>query len=114
MKKYDLVVLGLGKTGTTSIFEMLSNHPEICVSKIKEAITKLKSEASNLYLERYFVGINEDTKVLLDGTPSPYITSEKIETLSNILDHKWVGKLKVIYSIRNPIDRMISQMLKVV
>jgi hypothetical protein len=111
MKKYDLIILGLPKTGTTSLFYMLSKHPEICPSKIKEPMSVVEpAVVPHLYFKEFFIGINEDTKVLLDGTPNLFNVEIKQEKLKEILKQKWVNKLKIIYTLRNPIHRMISQM----
>lgn len=36
MAKPNLFILGAGKCGTTSLYELLSRHPDICVSNVKE------------------------------------------------------------------------------
>jgi len=111
MKKYDLIILGIPKTGTTSIFSMLSKHPEICPSKVKEPMSPMVPEiTTHSYFKDYFLNINENTKVLLDGTPNLFNVRIKQEKLTEILKQKWVNKLKIIYTLRNPMHRMISQM----
>ena len=111
MIKYDLVLLGMAKSGTTSTFEMLSNHHQICASKRKEPISELRTIQPNFYFEKYFKCIDGKTKILLDGTPGPYDNVEKRKVLESISKQNWVRNLKVIYTLRNPIERLVSQML---
>ncbi len=109
MKKYDLIILGLPKTGTTSLFAMLGDHPEICPSKIKEPINiRAPVVTPHLYFKEYFLDVNKNTKALLDGTPSLFTIQRKREKLMQILKQEWVANLRIVYGIRNPIKRLIS------
>ncbi|WP_279401832.1 hypothetical protein [Piscibacillus salipiscarius] len=36
MKKANLFVIGASKCGTTSLYEILKEHPNICMSNLKE------------------------------------------------------------------------------
>lgn len=108
MKKYDFIVLGVARTGTTSIFEMLSQHPEICPAKKKETISKYQSIPYELYLKTCFEKMNKSTKAFLDGTTGPYVNSNKQKFLAELKKQEWFDRLKIVYNIRNPFDRLVS------
>lgn len=42
----NLIIAGFGKAGTTSLFEYLSSHPDICGSAVKETKFFYASEIS--------------------------------------------------------------------
>ena len=54
MKKYDLIVPGLAKSGSTATFEMLKNHPQLQTSYIKEPIDHQNIQINN-YFFKYFL-----------------------------------------------------------
>ena len=112
MKKYDYILLGPAKTGTTSLFFTLSQHSQICPSKIKETMNQ-KEFNPNKYLDLFKV--NKNTKYLLEGTPAPYRTDNRFEKhrknqFDKVISQGWVNKIKIIYPIRNPFKRLVSLM----
>lgn len=104
----NLIIAGVNKAGTTSLFTYLSNHPEVFPSTIKETCYFLPLrynkavEPFNTYLN-YFKNCNKE-KYLLESTPGYFYGGDKLtsslkETLPNA---------KLIISLRNPVDRLIS------
>jgi len=105
---YDMVFLGISKTASSSLFELLSKHPEIAQSYEKEYYGRLSypgSEEEIYDLEKF--NITSKTKVLLDGSINSFVSrGQDHKNLKKI--KKAVNKLKCLYAIRNPIDRIIS------
>lgn len=99
------LILGSTKSGTTSLFKYLNNHPEICGSKLKETRFFLNTSTDNLnsYLKFFTRDVNE--KILLEATP---VYFEKEIYAQNIYDLLNNYDLKLIVILRNPIDRFIS------
>lgn len=70
--KYKLVVLGLPRTGTTSIWKTLGDHPEISKSSVKEPYLNLWFEDKVICDIEYMKYYDANKSVLLDGTPTIY------------------------------------------
>ncbi|NNC85606.1 MAG: hypothetical protein HKO56_00625 [Bacteroidia bacterium] len=106
--KTNIIIAGVNKAGTTSLFTYLGEHPEICPSSIKETCYFLPLRYGNAIepistYNKYFKNCS-DKKFLLESTPGYFYggtnLSQKIkETLPNT---------KLIFSLRNPVERLIS------
>ncbi len=103
-------IIGAMKSGTTSLFEILSQHPQICPAQTKEPdyFTKESDEISRenyLSLWDWQGGVHS---VALESsvayTKAPFITGvpERIHQ-SNL------GQYRFIYMLRNPLTRIESQ-----
>lgn len=102
MKEYDYLILGLQRTGTSSLWESLKFHPVIKSSKSKDSsIDYLDSTPPKDYLEKTF-NPHTNTKILLDGTPNQITNKPFLEEL------KKRTNLKCIFTLRNPISRIYS------
>lgn len=114
LKLPNLFLLGVPKAGTTTLFDMLSRHPEIYPSKIKETQFLISDEFgpenTNEYLRKYCSG-SGDYQYVGEGTPrtfnSPLLAIQRIK---NIYGEK-KGNLKFIVIFRDPIDRAHSNYL---
>lgn len=107
-----LIIAGVPKAGTTSLFRYLSDHPDICGSNLKETCFFLDPGYPRKIRLRYEDGLEkyesyfnhcENQKIRLEATPvylySPG-TPEKIkQSLPNV---------KIIFILRDPIDRLVS------
>ncbi len=106
--KTMIFIIGVHKAATTSIYEYLIYHDDICPGKKKEIhyYTPLrygkKLEDFNKYIEQF--SECRDKKFLLDASPSYLYGKEKIinEIKKNHKDSK------IILILRNPVDRFIS------
>ena len=111
----DLVFFGTPKTATTSLFHMLSYHPEISTSDEKEYFNSLVKKDMSKHLSVDYdipydisvFNINHKTKVLMDGT-SNLFTFVNEGLLDKIKAKTKVENIKCIYVLRNPIDRFLS------
>jgi len=115
MNNYVLIA-GVHKAGTTSLFTHLSRHPEINFSKVKEThyfSSHLKlpnnyydSRASyNNYMDFFKIKSNSNN-IFLEASPE-YMYAGK-ETIYKI--KKELGnQVKLIFILRNPIEQIFSQ-----
>lgn len=116
----NFLIIGTMKAGTTSLFRYLGQHPDIFTPHMKEAGFFLDrnnfDKNTTLNLSRYKV-----LKILLHGykgerligDASTYYTKmpvEGSEVPENVM--KSYPKMKFIYVVRNPLDRIVSQYLQ--
>ena len=103
-------IIGAMKSGTTSLFEILGQHPQICPSKIKEPDYFVKdrdAKARREYLALWDWRKNKHRYALESSvayTKAPVISNTPVR----IQDAK-LGKYRFIYMIRNPVSRIESQ-----
>ena len=120
MADRHIIIGGTSKAATTSVFEYLSDHPEVCGSYIKQtnyfldkAIQKkfgLDSiypykENPEQYLQFFSHEDHTGKKVLLEASPDYMYfksTAEKIKELSGSRE------VKLIFLLRDPVSRMRS------
>lgn len=110
-EKRFLIIAGQPKAGTTSLFEWLRTHPEVCAAKLKEARFFL-DEDYPLRRPIGFAGDNlqayadlfEDLSkpVLMEATPD-YLYCQTPLRVAELLP-----MAKVVVIVRDPIERMIS------
>jgi Sulfotransferase domain len=108
-----LIVAGTSKAGTTSLFNYLANHPQICPSRAKEtrffldldyplsSELRYDRDGPSAYLSFYDSGREDDWR--LEATPD-YLYSKNSarlirETLSNV---------KLIFILREPGARLVA------
>lgn len=115
---YYIIISGTNKAATTSVFNYLGDHPDVCSSYIKQSNyflddeTKLNLNLPSTYqyqkdglnYNNYFTckNINE---YRLEATPDYMYSLEAIERL-NVFSEK--NKTKVIVILRNPVSRFKS------
>jgi len=108
-KKLFLIISGVGKAGTTSLFHYLSQHPDICSSDVKEVgyfsnirypDSKLPAYASYL---QHFSSCSE-APVYLDASPGYYPGAEV--TARRIYKH--LPDARIIIVFREPLKRLFS------
>jgi hypothetical protein len=109
-----ILICGTQKAGTTSLFQYLADHPDICPSSVKETGFFLeptypfyKPRAFQYIngidqINHYFTSCNHQ-KIRLEGTPS-YLYSLKApffirESLPDVL---------LLFMLREPVSRLIS------
>lgn len=103
----NFLVIGSQKAGTTSLHRVLSRHPEIFMPEKKELNFFFKEgeyEKGIGYYEHYFEGTPADAKAVGEASPG-YICHP--EAAARIAFH--IPDIKLIVTVRNPIDRAYSQ-----
>ena len=104
----NLIIAGVNRSATTSLFTYLSEHPEVCPSTIKETnyfmgvLEGSELEPIETYAS-YFTG-SRNTKYRMEASPR-YIfggarVAEKI--------YEYLGPIRIIFVLRDPITRMVS------
>ena len=103
------IIIGTMKGGTSSLDHYLSQHPEICMSAAKEPNFFLEARNFGKGLDWYRSLFADHTKVLGEASPaySKRHRDEGVpERLRDVVPH-----VRLIYVLRDPIDRMISHYL---
>jgi hypothetical protein len=103
----NLLIIGAGKAGTTSLHRYLSFHPEIHMSTHKELCFFDDRKRWGLGVEWYKA--NFDASFPVNGESSPRyarfpMTPGVPERIRQVL-----GTPKLIYMVRDPVDRLLSQ-----
>ncbi len=110
--KLDFIVIGAAKSGTTSLHEILKDHPNISLPKAKEVPffndDKLLEKGSDWYLSQHF---NQSEEQNLWGTVTPqYMYYRGGHSINNTAKQikKHNPKVKLIVIMRHPIKRAFS------
>ncbi|HMA68931.1 MAG TPA: sulfotransferase domain-containing protein, partial [Candidatus Mcinerneyibacterium sp.] len=105
MRKVDFAFVGPYRTGTTWLYEYFKNHSDVSVPyKVKETFFFDKN-FENGY-KWYFSHFKKNTEDKLTGDIAPsYFRSTKAakRLLNNNPD------IKIFFTLRDPVDRIISQ-----
>jgi hypothetical protein len=102
----DFVIIGAMKCGTTTLDSNLRKHPEICMSKYKEPDFFNKNFHKPLM---WYKKMFQQGKQIC-GEASPNYAKRHINpnTVENM--YKVVPNAKLIFIVRDPIDRIISHL----
>jgi hypothetical protein len=104
------IIIGAMKSGTTSLFSLLSQHPEVCACRIKEPEFFIKKIDLENDLEHYYSLWDfkpERHKIAVEASTS----YTKLQTHGNASEQIARSDLNVrfIYIMRHPIKRIESQ-----
>lgn len=104
MKNPTFLILGAAKSGTSSLAQYISTHPEVALSKPKEPhfFDANYSKGMSYYLTRHFKNWRHE-KVAGEATPSylivPYVAERILHEIPQV---------KLIVILRNPVMRAFS------
>ncbi|MHB1459438.1 MAG: sulfotransferase domain-containing protein, partial [Armatimonadota bacterium] len=106
MQKLDFLIIGAQKSGTTSLFKYLSDHPQIYLPREKE-IPFFSDDATysagwDAYFDTYLYGAKSQQLI---GTATPQYMCDP---LAATRIHTTVPGCKLIAILRHPIERAIS------
>ncbi len=118
----NVIIAGAGRCGTTSVFDWLSDHPQVCASAIKETsfftdereptldrrVTRWKKANFLAHgIEKYAIFFehckNKKTKVVLEASPEYLYQRTALEMLPTL-----EPRPKIIFLLRKPSDRIYS------
>ena len=104
----NLVIIGVAKAGTTSLFRYLGQHPDVCLSDIKELryFTALRYGEELGPLGDYFEHFAHcrDERYRMEATPGYYAGGRVVaDAMNNLLSEP-----RVIVSFRDPVERCWS------
>lgn len=115
-RKYpDIILAGAPKCGTTSVFDYLEGHPEICASSVKETYFLMDKgypltgdynihEHGLKGYQHYFSHCRDEPgKLRLEATPDYLYQMTAVKEIPN-----WPEKPKVFFVLRRPEDRVYS------
>ena len=104
----NFIIIGAAKSATTTLTTILPKHPDIFISKPKEPkfFGRYYSKGWDWYANRFSAGQG----MALRGEGSTMYTSQ-MSAFKNTpeLMHRYLPKLKLIYIVRHPLDRIVSQ-----
>jgi hypothetical protein len=105
----NFLIIGAAKAGTTSLWAYLREHPQVFMPDRKELhffVTEKNWERGIQWYENHFEGA-EDALAIGEGSVSytRYPISQGVpERIASVLP-----KVRLIYLVRHPVERMISQ-----
>jgi hypothetical protein len=106
----NLIVIGGLKCGTTSLHHYLNLHPEIAMSRPKELnffVAELNWELGPEWYASHF-----DRAAPLRGESSPHYTNlPRFERVAERMRETLGPETKVIYMVREPLERILSHYL---
>ncbi len=104
MKKVEAIIIGAGRSGTTSLYEYLERHPDVCFSKIKEihyfSLADLFARG-----EDYYHSFFNATKNQIKAGADTYLLIDK-EAPKRI--NLYNPNMKIIIMLREPVVRAFS------
>jgi len=105
----NLVIAGVVKAGTTSVFTYLSQHPEICGSSVKEAQYfsgyRYGKTIKPIDTYRKLFSNWKGEKFTLEATPGYFEGGEFLaEKIRNTVNED----IKILIILREPVDRLLS------
>jgi len=114
--KPNFFIVGTPKSGTTSLFNYLEQHPNIFVPKIKEPHFFSAAEVANSYYKTPIINKLEDyLNLYKDASNLDALGDFSTTYLYNLKCageiKKFNSKSKIIILLRNPVERAISHYL---
>lgn len=110
--KPTFIVIGAARSGTTSLFQYFDAHPDIFMSQVKElnffSNEKYWNKGFKWY-EANFPGDQNQYKAVGEISPSYTKAPFTEDVVSRI--HDYASDVKLIYVVRNPMERCISHYL---
>jgi hypothetical protein len=109
MRPVNLFLIGAAKSGSTTLHEYLAEHPEIFMSPEKEPgffVKKIWGDRSESEYEELFRNVKDEIYI---GESSTYYA--KLPTFPGVAEkiHQYNSAAKILYVVRHPIERAISQ-----
>lgn len=107
-KKLSFIIIGAQKAGTTALHKYLSENEELYLPPEKEAIffsdDSRYEKGFDWYLKEFFNSASDNKKI---GKATPAYSCYPVQAAERIIEHN--PDVKIIYLLRDPIDRAISQ-----
>ena len=107
-----LIIGGAPKSGTTSLFRYISDHPQVCPASRKETyffarkfdLNKVCSNGDTLTdFEKYFSHCHSSINVRVEGTPYTLYAKDATTKIASTLPNP-----SMLFILRDPIKRLIS------
>lgn len=112
----NLIIAGVIKGGTTSLYSYLSNHPDICCSTVKETCyfhtyrygkpNSRYQQSTNPFVQyQQFFAHCQDQAYIMEATPGYF---EGGRALAGEIQKQLGERVKIIIVLREPINRLTS------
>ena len=105
----NLIIAGVSRAGTTSLFRYLGQHPEVCSSDVKELryFTPLRygDQPGPLEAYRAHFGRCPDTAYRVEATPGYFYGGR---ALARGIREVCSDDVRIVVSLRSPVDRCWS------
>jgi hypothetical protein len=105
----NLITIGAQKCGTTSLHYYLDQHPDVSMSQRKELDFFLADGSSSKGVEWYAAQFDSSAKIRGESSPS-YTNYPRTAGVPERI-HALVPDVKLVYLVRDPIDRIVSNYL---
>ena len=101
----DFIIIGAGKTGTTSLYKYLGNHPQILLPNKKELrfFDKNFNYGHGWYLAQFPSICDRPEFLTGEASPSYFFSPHVAQKIKD-----FAPKVKLIVMLRNPVARTIS------
>lgn len=103
----DFIIIGGMKCGTTSLYYYLNSHPEISMSTEKELDFFISQKNWKKGIEWYCSQFTGEAKIYGEASPN-YTNYPKTAETAKLI-YETIPHAKLIYLVRDPIERLISQ-----
>ena len=105
----NFIIGGTEKAGTTSVFDYLNAHPQVCTSSIKETDFFRHDHTGDLAVDArryasYFEHCNPSSRVVLEASPGYLGEAATVAPRLRAL----VPDVKVLFILRDPVERLYS------
>lgn len=107
--KVNFMIIGAMKCGTSTLAEILANHPQVSFCKRKEPHFFSQNANWKENLEEYHKLFDKKEGVIYGEGSTTYTFAPKFNPLVWEDIYEYNSDMKFIYIVRNPIDRLVSQ-----
>jgi hypothetical protein len=111
--KVNFLIIGAARSGTTSLYQYMKDHPQIVLSKIKELNYFSKEEYWKKGSEWYENNFMSEKEIpVVCGEASTSYTQAPFSPNVPKRIFKYNPEIKLIYVVRDPIERFVSHYLQ--
>jgi hypothetical protein len=102
----DFMIIGTVKSGTTSLFQYLAQHPALIPPQKKELLYFSVQQRQGLkwYLRKFPLKKQKKNKLTFEGSPSYIYYEDGLKRIKHLLP-----EIKLIAILRDPVKRSFSQ-----
>lgn len=104
----NLIIAGVNRSATTSLFTYLSEHPQICPSTIKETNYFLRAlNGDGLAPIEIYAGYfkqSDNKRYFMEASPRYIFGGARVAAAI----YECLGPVRIIFVLRDPITRMVS------
>lgn len=103
----NFLIVGAQKSGTTTLYDILNEHPEVNMSEVKEInyfTSKEKVDKGLEFYSKYFTENKGEEKIRGEASPGYICFPGAAKSIKSML-----GEVKIVMILRDPIKRAFSQ-----